>query len=705
MTLRHFVPLSLVLGAAASASAQSQAVPPITLPTVVVTAQKEPADAQRLPVSVSAVSGVAIADAGFATVGEASVLSPNTRFAELSARKISNAFMRGIGSSPSNPGITTYIDGVPQLNSNSSSIELLDIEQVEYVRGPQSWLFGRNTLGGLVNVASARPSMQRWTGQVATPFGTQNAREVRTSASGPVGGGLALGFSYGHSERDGFTVNDVTGNLLDSRSADFGKAQMLWIPSPTWEARVIVSGETAHDGDYALNDLAEVRRNPFHAARDFEGETNREILSSAVLLRYEGRRVAFSSATGVVSWSTSDLTDLDYSPMPLMTRSNAEESRQITQEFRLASAAPGSRQRPRQVALTWQTGVFYFTQDYTQDAINSFSPQVLSPYIPYPVNQHSPQSALDDEGIGVYGQGTLTFGDAFDLSFGARYDRERKSAILSTFYDPPIAPPTLVDTERTYSDISPQAAVAYRAGTSAVMYFTAARGFKAGGFNAASPQGSEAYDEEFAWSYEGGLKTTWGDGRVWANTSIFRIDWDDMQLNVPNPYVPAQFYIANVGGARSSGVEFELNARATRGLDLQAAVGYTRASFRDGSMASGVDVSGNELPMTPGYTVSFGAQYSTNLGKGSRGYIRGDAQYTGAYHYDEANLEGQDAYWLANFRAGIRSRKFLAEAWVKNAFDTRYIPVAFAYAGLAPSGFLGESGRPRTYGFSLGVGF
>ena len=160
-----------------------------------------------------------------------------------------------------------------------------------------------------------------------------------------------------------------------------------------------------------------------------------------------------------------------------------------------------------------------------------------------------------------------------------------------------------------------------------------------------------------------------------------------------------------MGGARSSGVEFELNARATRGLDLQAAVGYTSASLRSGSMSGGVDVSGNELPMTPGYTVSLGAQYSKSLGKSSKGYVRGDASYTGAYHYDEANLEGQAPYWLANFRAGIRGRKFLAEAWVRNAFDTRYIPVAFAYAGLAPSGFLGESGRPRTYGFSLGFGF
>src|SRR5207247_7666936 len=89
---------------------------------------------------------------------DAAVLAPNTYFNEFTARKLSNARFRGIGSSPNNPGVTTFIDGVPQLNANSSSIELLDVDQIEFVRGPQSALFGRNTLGGLVNITSTRPS-------------------------------------------------------------------------------------------------------------------------------------------------------------------------------------------------------------------------------------------------------------------------------------------------------------------------------------------------------------------------------------------------------------------------------------------------------------------------------------------------------------------------------------------------------------------
>ena len=686
-------------------ASQSQAVPPITLPTVVVTAQKEPADAQRLPVSVTAVSGEVIDRAGITMVSDAAIISPNTRFAELSARKISNAFIRGIGSSPSNPGITTYIDGVPQLNSNSSSIELLDVEQIEFVRGPQSALFGRNTLGGLVILTSARPSLTGWTGRLAVPFGSAGAREVRASVSGPVAGSLALGLSFGHSQRDGFTINDVTGHALDSRSADFGKAQVLWVPTPTWEARLIVQGERARDGDYALNDLGELRRNPFHVMRDYEGRTDRDIWSTTVLLRREGRRVAFSSTTGYVSWTARDLTDLDYTPLPLMTRDNAEEDRQFTQELRLASAASAPVRMADGLALTWQTGLFLFTQDYAQDAINSFAPQVLSPLLPFPVSQHSPQSALDDAGLGMCGQGTLTVGEALDLTLGARVDYERKAARLETFYTPAIAPATVVDAERTFSDVSPQAAVAYRFTPGRTAYVSVGRGFKAGGFNAASPAGREAYGEEHAWSVEGGLKTAWANGRLSANVAMFRIDWDDMQLNVPNPFVPAQFYIANVGSARSIGVELELNARPRSGVDLVAVVGVTRAHFGNGSMSGGMDVSGNELPNAPGYTASLGAQYSRKLGAAFEWYGRADVVFYGGYHYDEANREGQAAYSLANVRAGVQSRRFFAEAWVKNAFDTRYVPVAFTYGNLAPSGFLGENGHPRTFGISLGFEF
>jgi iron complex outermembrane receptor protein len=125
-------------------------------------------------------------------------------------------------------------------------------------------------------------------------------------------------------------------------------------------------------------------------------------------------------------------------------------------------------------------------------------------------------------------------------------------------------------------------------------------------------------------------------------------------------------------------------------------------------VSSGSDVSGKELPNTPRYTATAGVQYTRGVRLarvGATMYGRAEAVFYGKFQYDDANTAGQEAYSLANFRAGVRGRRLFAEAWVRNAFDTRYIPIAFAYGNFAPSGFVGENGPPRSFGITGGVTF
>jgi iron complex outermembrane recepter protein len=333
---------------------------PIRLEPVTVHVYKDADDVQRLPVSVTGVSESVLRGAGALKVSDAGILAPNTFFSEFTARKLSNARFRGIGSSPSNPGITTYIDGVPQLNTNSSSIELLDIEQIEFVRGPQSTLFGRNTLGGLVNITTQRPEMKGWTGGLTVPLANYSEWDARAGISGPISEKVGVRMTIGRGTRDGFTINDVTGNDLDYRRTTYGKAQLWWAPTSRWEARLIVTGERDQDGDYALNDLAALRQNPFHSSRDFEGIVERDVLSSTVHIRREGPRFSFGATTSLVNWKTRDVTDLDYTARPLITRDNKERDLQFTQEVRLASAAGAPARLGDRVRLRWQTGVFFF---------------------------------------------------------------------------------------------------------------------------------------------------------------------------------------------------------------------------------------------------------------------------------------------------------------------------------------------------------
>jgi iron complex outermembrane receptor protein len=703
--LAVFVSVSL-LPAPAGAGQNGQPAAPsprLALPTVTVTAQKEPADPQRLPISVTTVPQETLWDAKVTSVSEASIYAPNTWFNEFSARKLSNAFVRGVGSSPGNPGVTTYIDGVPQLNANSSNMEFVGVSQVEFVRGAQSALFGRNTLGGVINIASERPSLTGWSGSVVAPFGNFATREVRGAASGPVTDRLSIGLAGGRSDRDGYTVNPLSGNDLDSRSATFGKVQALWIPSRSFETRVIVSGERARDGDYALGDLEGLRRDPFTAPRDYEGRTSRDLFNTTVSTRYEGARLSVTSTTGFINWSTADETDLDYTPLPAATRTNDEEDFQFTQEVRVASATAAPLTFGSGLALRWQAGVFVFTQNYDQLAVNRLAPFVLSPLLPLPVEQTSPRAALDDRGLGFYGQGTLTVRERLDVTLGARFDHERKDAQLETFLTPPLFPGSLVDASESFSNVSPQVAVAYRLQPERLLYVSTGRGFKAGGFNPASPIGAEAYGEEKTWNVEGGLKATWAAGRVLTNATAFVIDWSDLQLNLPNPFVPAQFYIANVGGARTRGVEFDVSAKPRAGVDLFSSIGYTRATFDESTVSSGFDVSGNRLPNSPAFTFTAGAQLSHPINDRISVYGRAETTTYGEFFYDDLNRASQDAYSLANFRVGARSRLVFGEFWIKNAFDTQYVPLAFPYS--SQSGFIGENGRPRTYGVSVGVTF
>jgi iron complex outermembrane receptor protein len=676
------------------------------LPPVIVTAQKEAADLKNVPVSVTAVPGGVVRESGATIVSDVAILSPNTFFSEFSARKLSNARFRGIGSSPANPAVTTTLDGVPQLNANTSSVELLDVAQVEFVRGPQSTLYGRNTLGGVVAVTSTRPSLSSWTGGATVPLANRAARDVRATASGPlIDGRLGVGLALQYGERDGFTRNTVTGNDVDTRSAFNAKAQLLWTPSAQWETRVIVSGERARDGDYALSDLGGLRRNPFVTARDFEGHTDRDIRAATILARREGARVTLSSTTGFVSWATEDATDLDYSPLPLLRRDNREESRQFTQEVRLASANGAPVRLGGSASLRWQTGMFLFTQAYDQLAVNTFAPFVLSPLVPFAIRATSPEAALDDVGIGVYGQGVATLGEKVDLSLGLRFDHEEKDATLKTFYSLAIAPPQTVEAERGFSNVSPQAAVTVRLHPDANVFFSVARGYKAGGFNAASPATRQAYGEEQTWNIEGGTKASLAGDRVRIQASVFRLDWDDLQLNLPDPAVPGQFFIANVGGAASTGAELELQGRVRSGFDVFGMLGYTRARFSAGSVSSGVPVAGNDIPNTPDLTATIGTQLSRALAGGASLYGRAETTVNGGFSYDDLNTARQASFTLTNARVGVRGRLLFAEAWVRNAFDAKYIPVAFAYGQLAPSGFIGEMGRPRTFGVTSGVTF
>ncbi|MDD5261301.1 MAG: TonB-dependent receptor [Methylacidiphilales bacterium] len=684
---------------------------PEELPMITVVAEKKPGPLQDVPAGVTAVTGKTLDADGVTTVKDASIFAPNVFVNEFGAQKLSNPYFRGIGSSPNNPGITTFIDGVPQLNANSSSIHFLDIDQVEFVRGSQGELYGRDTVGGLINITSRPPGLTSWHMDTEGNYGNYDFREAQLSASGPiVSNELGLGLGGGYTARDGYTKNDFTGHDLDSRNDFFGKGQLLWRPESDWEIRLLFAGERDHDGDYALGDLGMIRADPHHVSHDFEGYTHRYVMSPTLWVGYKGETVDFTMITGLVHWQTEDLTDLDYTSDPSLysTRRNTEKELQFSEEFRFASSKDTPLELADDLKLKWQAGVFTFTQDYKQDAFNDLSSSFAGLGPGFRLTQRQ-NADLQDVGTGVYGQSTLTAWDKLDFTFGLRCDWEQKDANFQTTTTVPLPPPfggvfpSSVAASKDYTDVSPHFGLGYHVTKDHLVYATVTQGYKAGGFNASAPAGSESYGEEHTWDYELGCKTEWLNKRLLANLSLFYIDWRNIQTNQPNPASPGQFYIANAGAAASKGVELELTARPVAGLDIFGGFGYTDARFLSGSTDSGVNIGGNRLQYAPEFTANAGTQYSLALCKEMTAYARAEVIACGSYEYNNQNNAGQEAYTLANFRLGVRGVRWFAEGWIKNAFDTNYVPVAFTYN--SPAGLIGESGAPMTCGVRAGVNF
>jgi len=676
-----------------------------TIEPTVVTAEKQPAAAKDVPISLTVLDQLTLAEAGVFQIKDAADYAPNVHMSEFTARKTSFPFVRGVGSGPINPSVTTYVDGVPQLHANSSSFELLGIERIEFLRGPQSSLYGRNTLGGAINIHSQRPRTDQWRFDAQGTFGNYDFQDYRFMATGPVvDNELGLSLGGGYSRRDGYTENTVTGNDLDSRDAWFARTGLLWKPTDQTEVRFNLYGEHARDGDFALGDLGMLRSSSHQVAHDFEGFTQRDLLSPSITLTHENDTIKFTSITGYVDWDTLDVTDLDATATPLATRSNREKMWQLTQEFRLGNTDDTPIELSDDVKMKWLVGVFMFHSEYDQTVTNSFS--AFFPGGPFT----GPSSAqLIDDGVGIFGQTVLTFWDKLDLTFGLRYDHEFKQADLFTGATLLTPMAINIDDSDDFGQVSPRIALSYDVTDHAMVYGSISKGFKAGGFNATAPAGSASYDEETSWTYETGVKTKWLDDRLAVNAALFYIDWNDVQLDQPNPANPLLFFVDNAGSAVSKGAEMEVVYRAAAGWDIFGSVGYTDAEFTDGSAAlvggALTRVDGNTLPFAPEFTWTAGTQVYFEPAAGWTAYGRAEVIGTGDFVYDASNAQQQDTYTVVNLRAGLRRDNCFAELWMRNAFDEQYVPLAIPSTLGAPSGYIGESGEPQVFGVTVGLQF
>ncbi len=669
---------------------------------ITVTARKSPEPLQEVPGAVTVRSAVDLASAGARDLRDAASGTPNLTLADFSSRQLTFPYVRGIGSGQNDPGVATYIDGVPQLSYITANQELLDADRVEFLRGPQGALYGNGALGGVINIVPRLPSATPG-GSVSLTAGSHGLFDSRVSATGPLGGGLLGSFSGGFATRDGYTKNDVTGHNLDSQQAWFGHAQLYLPNQGDWDFRLSVTGESDRDGDYALYDLANLRANPYHASHDYEGCNDRDLLQPVFTARRHGDAVEFTSITALQWWRTHSRTDLDYTALDLMRQRVDAISVAGTEELRLASPVDAPVALTDRLNLHWLAGAFFFASRTQRETLTDYRPGGVAPppfgwLFPY---QEEKDSCQHDLGASLFGQTTLTLDKAWELTLGLRDDFEHRAAKLASQATAFFIPPTASTPERDFNQVCPDVSLAYHFTPDFLAYVKVSEGYRAGGFNA---EGPASYNPETSWNYEAGLKTLWFDRQLIANAALFRTVWHDMQLNVPVGSNPYNYCVENAGRARSQGAELELRATPCRDLELFAGGALLDADFRPGSQTltgtppyTTLNIGGNDLPFAPHVTWNAGAQLSRDLPCNLRGFVRTDVTGMTRSFFDPSNGASQGALALVNLRFGVEAGNWRAELWAKNLFDRRYIAMALPYG----VNYIGENGAPRTLGMTL----
>lgn len=672
---------------------------------VVVTARKWGEEAvKELPRSVTPITEQLIQDAGLTSIEEAARFVPNALVTGFSARRLSFPFVRGVGSGQGDPAVATFVDDVPQLSVSSTNLSFVGLERIEILRGPSGALWGRNTIGGAINLITQKPDWERGA-ELFGSFGNFDSQRYQVRATAPIGETLAMSASGSYERRDGYTDNTFTGNDVDSRESTFGRAQLLWEPDERNSVRFVIYGEGTRDGGFVLSDVAGLRSNAFRISQDFEGQTNRDILAGSLVWNHYGDDFEFTSITSAQGWEIDETADFDFSQIDGVRRFTDESEDYGYQEFRVQSAGDYDVSDRDATAFKWLVGVSGFYSEEKRSAANEFRPGgagIL--FAPSMVGTDRSAGEFESTALSVYGQASALLGNGFEVMGAVRYDYEDKEAAIDRTFTVSGFSSPLGSTRqsRSFERILPRASLTYRCNDDTTSYLTMARGFKAGGFNLTAPTGQESFGVETSWTYELGVKTSWLEDRVQANAALFYIDWDDMQLSQFDSM--AGGFVTNAGASTSQGVELELSAQVTDELTLFGTAGYLETEFDRFVDQFGQNVAGRNLPFAPNWTFGAGLQYREKLNESSAAFARVDYFHVGEFFYDASNL-GSERYNLTNVRLGLDYDNWRIDCFVQNAFDEEYVSIAFQANPADPTFFVGQNGAPRIYGVSVRVTF
>ncbi|MDR1035490.1 MAG: TonB-dependent receptor [Deltaproteobacteria bacterium] len=674
---------------------------------LVVSADKRDTELQELPSAVSVFTAGMLEDSGADRMLQISKRVPNMFVSSWGTRGISYVFMRGIGAVNNSPAVGFYVDGVDYLDSRLFDLDFLDIERVEVLRGPQGTLYGRNTMGGVVNIVTRKPDGE-FRGRLEATAGSHGLAEGKAAFSGPlVQDKLFVGFTGRVMQRDGYSYNEFLSRDVDDRRDFSGSVKLRWTPADTWEFVLSADREELDDGVYPMTFRDDLMKYPHTVWMDHEGRDRRD--QTGVTFSARGSTPA-GDLTYVLGWRRYHDrvdNDQDFRQLPLLVAREDMDSRALTQELRLSSP-DGSG------PFKWLVGLYHYRQKKRHRLDMEYS-ALAAAMVPQAMQGTSVERYdLADDGFAAFGQASWSPSEAWELTAGLRYGRDRSRIDFRSDFHPDGNPAMSVKRLRAeYSEgmLLPKFQIAFRPSENVMAYVSATKGYRAGGFNTTNvAQEYESFRPEESWNYELGVKTTWLGGRLYANAALFLIDLKNQQVTQIDPDT-TETYLKNAGRSRSTGAELELNYVSPFGLNVEAAFGVLHSEYREfREPTSGADYSGKRTVLAPAWTGSLAVQYRSPeiasfslFGKPQalKLFARAEWQAVGPFYWDDPNTLREDTYGIVNLRLGLESDSLDVVVWAENVFNERYESVVFPFMGTTAA----HPGDPRVVGVTMKMKF
>lgn len=713
-----YVGLALLMNAGAAGAASPQ--PGSTaIEEVVVTAQRVEQNLQDVPIAVTAFGEETLRVNRMTSMVDIAQRTPSFTATEVNPGE-PNLAIRGIGTEGINsnaggdPSVALFLDGVYIGRGGAAPIELYDLERVEVLRGPQGTLFGKNVVGGAVVMTSRRPSLDESYIGVDGTFGNYDRVELLGRFNVALSDSVAIAGAVSSTQRDGYTLNETTGNRVDDQKVAGGRLSVRYRPSERLDAIVTLDHVDQDQEGQPRDNVCDasldggvhcvgVNPDPRRVNAVEDGYLRREVTGLTANVDYD---LGWGTLTSVTAYRTADYAHADAffsNPInpPAQIESfneNIEDTSQFSQEIRVSFELPESR-------LHGVAGVYYLEEDIERN-------EILFQDFPVPAvtGVGSFPQQVDATSYALFGQVNFDVTPRLTLTAGARMTWEEKDADLAAVLlegpglPPPLAEEFAISTDESWDAFTPRFAADYRVSDDVMLYASAARGFKSGGFQGTPGTAASAavpYDPEFAWSYEVGTKTQWLEDSLRVNVAAFYTDYEDLQVSQLVPLCCV--VIGNAATAEIQGVEVETLFRPAAGLDLNASYSYLDAEYESFASGATADNTGNTLQRAPKHKFNFGAQYEWRAGDVGVLMARLDWTRQSKIFFEASNtpLEVQERYDLVDARLALRAHDDAWEValWGKNLDDEliRTHIVAFAPFGQQ----LNTYQPPRTYGVTL----